>query len=274
MSELVSIITPVYNGEKTIVESIQSVIGQTYTNWELIIVNDGSTDDTLKIANQFYSHKIKIIDSDNFGVSSARNLGITNSSGKYIVPLDADNTLDKDFLSLCLKEFERNSNLKLVYTEANLFGGLTGLWNLPDYNYKTLLHYNMIDNCAVYLREDFNRVGGYRLNMVEGLEDWDFWIALLSIYTEDQVKKITTPLFNYRVSNSSRRSTLIETKKFDSMLQNIVYNNFEIYNAHYSDIHNRIICYDYNNTMMRKWPVRLIISLLNTMNKIKKMLLK
>lgn len=274
MSKLVSIITPVYNGEKTIAESIQSVIGQSYTNWELIIVNDGSTDNTLKVANEFCGEKIRIINSENFGVSSARNLGITNSSGKYIVPLDADNTLEKEFLSLCINEFESDSNLKLVYTEANLFGDSIGLWNLPNYNYQTMLHYNMIDNCAVYLRDDFNRVGGYRLNMVNGLEDWDFWIALLSIYNENQVKKINTPLFNYRVSNLSRRSTLLKSKKFDSMLQNIVHNNFEIYNSHYSDIHNRIICYDYHHKMMQKWPVRLLINLLNTTYQIKKRLIK
>lgn len=274
MSELVSIITPVYNGENTIGEMILSVLNQSYINWELIIVNDGSTDNTLKIVNEFYSDKIRLIDSENFGVSSARNLGITNSTGKYIVPLDADNTLEKDFLSLCINEFESDSNLKLVYTEANLFGDSIGLWNLPNYNYRTMLQYNMIDNCAVYLRDDFNRVGGYRLNMVNGLEDWDFWIALLSNYNENQVKKINIPLFNYRVSNLSRRSSLLKSKKFDSMQQNIVYNNFEIYNSHYSDIHNRIISFDYHHKMVRKWPVSKLINLLNTIHKIKKRLKK
>lgn len=271
---IVSIITPVFNGESTIGEMIQSVLNQKFTNWELIIVNDGSTDNTLNIINEFHSEKIKIINSENFGVSSARNLAVINSTGKYIVPLDADNTLESDFLNLCINEFKNDSNLKLVYTEANLFGDSTGLWNLPKYNFKTMLHYNMVDNCAVYTRDDFNRIGGYRLNMVDGLEDWDFWIALLSIYKEDQVKKITTPLFNYRVSDLSRRTTLLASRKFENMLQNIVYNNFEIYNAHFPDIHKRIISFDYTEAVMRKWPVRIVINFLNILHKVKRRFIK
>jgi hypothetical protein len=148
-------------------------------------------------------------------------------------------------------------------------GEESGLWNLSNYNFKTMLHFNMIDNCAMYLKEDFDRVGGYRTNMVNGLEDWDFWIALLSVYEDKQVYKIDLPLFNYRVSKSSRRMTLLESKNFDSMLQNIVYNNFEIYNSHFPDIHNRIISYDYQSNVLKKWPVRVILSVINTFYKIK-----
>jgi glycosyltransferase involved in cell wall biosynthesis len=269
MKDLVSIITPVFNGEQTIELTIKSVLNQSYLNWELIIVNDGSIDNTLKIVKEYSNDKIIVIDSENHGVSSARNLAVSFSRGKYLVPLDADNTLESDFLIACLKNFECDSNLRLVYTEANLFGEESGLWNLSNYNFKTMLHFNMIDNCAMYLKEDFDRVGGYRTNMVNGLEDWDFWIALLSVYEDKQVYKIDLPLFNYRVSKSSRRMTLLESKNFDSMLQNIVYNNFEIYNSHFPDIHNRIISYDYQSNVLKKWPVRVILSLINTFHKIK-----
>jgi glycosyltransferase involved in cell wall biosynthesis len=274
MKDLVSIITPVFNGEHTIEETIQSVLNQTYLHWELIIVNDGSIDNTLQIANEYSCDKILVIDSENFGVSSARNLAVSFSRGKYLVPLDADNTLESDFLISCLKKFESDQNLRLVYTEANLFGEKSGLWNLPKYNFKTMLHFNMIDNCAMYFKDDFDRVGGYRLNMVNGLEDWDFWIALLNLYEDSQVYKIDLPLFNYRVFESSRRITLLESRKFDSMLQNIVYNNFEVYNFHFPDIHNRIISYDYNSKVLQKWPVRIILSIMNTFHSIKFELLK
>ncbi|MEI8116862.1 MAG: glycosyltransferase [Flavobacteriia bacterium] len=269
MKDLVSIITPVFNGEHTIESTIKSVLNQSYENWELIIVNDGSKDSTLKIAKKYSCDKIIVIDSENCGVSNARNLAVSFSRGKYLVPLDADNTLESDFLISCIKKFEIDSNLRLVYTEANLFGDDSGLWNLPKYNYKTMLHFNMIDNCAMFFKDDFNRVGGYRLNMINGLEDWDFWIALLSVYEDNQVCKIDLPLFNYRVSKSSRRMTLLKSRKFDSMLQNIVLNNFEVYNSHFPEIHNRIISYDYHRNVLKKWPVRILVSAMNTFHNLK-----
>ena len=92
MGELASIIIPAYNAERYISEAIESVINQTYTNWELIIVNDGSTDNTEKIA-QSYAQKdsrITYITQENKGVSVARNIGYNASKGDYLGFLDAD----------------------------------------------------------------------------------------------------------------------------------------------------------------------------------------
>jgi len=86
----VSVIIPVYNCERYIASAIRSVLEQTYTNWELIIVNDGSTDGTLEICQSFLEKDIKIINQINQGISAARNAGIRNSQGEYIALLDAD----------------------------------------------------------------------------------------------------------------------------------------------------------------------------------------
>lgn len=91
---LVSVIIPLYNSEKYISETIKSVISQSYNNWEIIIVNDGSTDNSLCIAQSFKSEKVKIISVNNGGASKARNIGFENSSGDYIQYLDADDILD------------------------------------------------------------------------------------------------------------------------------------------------------------------------------------
>lgn len=272
----VSVIVPCYNANLTIIETLASVHAQTYEYVECLIVDDGSTDDTVHNVEKYIDDKnnFRLIKINNSGVSNARNTGIRESKGRYILPLDSDDLIDNTFIEKFFNYFNENQDLKLVYSEGLLFGDENGLWNLPVYNFKKMLHYNMVGNSSMFLKEDFERVGGYRENMTHGLEDWDFWIALLSIYDNEQVYKIDEPLFHYRVSNSSRRLTLIESMKFDKMLQNIVFNNFDVYNSHFPGIHNRILSYDYNSKMLEKWPVRILINGLNLLNKIKLKLMK
>ena len=228
--QLISVIVPCFNQEDLILQTLESVSSQTYSNWECIIVNDGSTDNSqIKIQDFIQKDsRFKLINIKNSGVSVVRNTAVANSNGTYLFPLDGDDYINKDCLEKCLSEFEKNQDVKLVYTGAEFFGKENGPWDLPDFDYATMLKYNMVDNSSMFLREDFDRVGGYRTNMVHGLEDWDFFIALLEPYTNGQVIKIKEPLFHYRVTEKSRRNTLVNTSKFDLMLDNIVFNNFKI----------------------------------------------
>ena len=111
---LVSIITPAYNASKYIKETIESVLNQTYDNWELIIINDGSTDDTEKIVNSFKDRRIKLISQKNMGVSAARNRGLSEAKGEFITFLDADDILPPKSLEVRVKYLKENSNIDLV----------------------------------------------------------------------------------------------------------------------------------------------------------------
>lgn len=102
-SPLVSIIMPLYNAQNYVAEAIQSVINQTYKNWELIIVNDGSTDDSLLVAKQFESDKIKIFSQENKGQCGANNYGYSLSNGSYIKFFDADDILSTQTLEFQFK---------------------------------------------------------------------------------------------------------------------------------------------------------------------------
>ncbi|HMG81448.1 MAG TPA: glycosyltransferase family A protein [Ferruginibacter sp.] len=270
-SNMISIIVPCYNYGHYVVEMLNSVVEQTYTNWECIIINDGSTDNSKQIIENYIKDdkRFTFINSENAGVSVARNMAIAQAKGKYIFPLDADNKLYPDCLLKCITVFEKEPATKLVHTEAQLFGDENRLWQLPSYDYKTMLHYNMVDNSCLFLKEDFNRVGGYRINMVNGLEDWDFFIALLAPYSNDQVVKINEPLYYYRVDKRSRRSTLENTHQFDLMLDNIIYNNYSIYQKYYPNIFERIQKYDYYNTIMNKPSIKFIVQLHNKLHKLK-----
>lgn len=100
---MISVIVNVYNGEKYITKCIDSIINQTYKDLEIIIVNDGSTDNTLDICKKYKDNRIKIITTKNMGLSLSRNIGIDNSKGEYIYFLDADDYIDPDTLEYLYK---------------------------------------------------------------------------------------------------------------------------------------------------------------------------
>ncbi len=118
---LVSVIMPAYNAEKYISKSIQSVLEQTYQNWQLIIVNDGSKDDTSSIIKCFDDKRIRLIEQENSGVSKARNTGIEYSDGEYIAFLDSDDIwLDKK-LEVQVNFMLNNLNIVLSYMDYSSF---------------------------------------------------------------------------------------------------------------------------------------------------------
>jgi teichuronic acid biosynthesis glycosyltransferase TuaG len=114
MGILVSIITPAYNAECFIVETIQSILNQTYQEWELIVINDGSTDSTSELVTAFSDPRIYLIEQQNSGVSAARNAGLELVKGKYITFLDADDILPPKSLEARVAYFEANPDVDLL----------------------------------------------------------------------------------------------------------------------------------------------------------------
>jgi glycosyltransferase involved in cell wall biosynthesis len=250
-NQTVSVIIPCYNMCEYVLETIESVLLQTYQDFEIIIVNDGSTDATQEILESIANPKIKIIHTINQGLANARNTGISNSSGKYILPLDADDRISNRYLELACAAFQSNPNLNLVYGRAEYFGDQKEEWNLEKFDLKKLLMYNQIYASAIFKREDYNKTKGYDSQMKFGWEDWEFWISLLGSHADPQVHFITQEIvFYYRVRNNSMIRVLPKNQK-DYLLQVIyckhapLYNNlfnnpFELYyeNQYYRKIIN------------------------------------
>lgn len=208
-----SIIVPCYKQAQFLNEALQSVLEQGFSNWECIIVNDGSPDNTGEVAKKWITldHRFKYFYQRNQGVSAARNLGISHSKGKYILPLDADDKIDSLYIEKALAEFENNENLKIVYCQARKFGNVDEVWKLPKFSLYTLASSNMIFSSAVYKKSDWLLVGGYDKNMVLGLEDWEFWIALLK--NGGQVRQIDHFGFFYRIKENSRTKEINESNR-------------------------------------------------------------
>lgn len=118
MNDLVSILIPAYNSEKWIGETIKSAINQTWSNKEIIIVDDGSTDNTLRIVREFESRLVKIITQENSGASAARNTALAHAQGDYIQWLDSDDILAPDKLSQQFKYVDMWNNEKVLFSSA------------------------------------------------------------------------------------------------------------------------------------------------------------
>ncbi|OOR90184.1 hypothetical protein B0181_04730 [Moraxella caviae] len=201
---LVSIVIPYYNCAKYILETLDSIKSQTYTNYEIIIVNDGSNpSDTQFIENVLKTEsKIKYIYQENQGVSAARNAGGHIAQGEFLLFLDADDVIKPTFLEKTLSAMLQNPNCKLAYTRVEFFEAQTGEWKLPAYtDFKNLLISNKIPAThALHKKVDFDAVGGFD----EGLlthEDWDYWIRLLK--NGGDVIRLDEILFKYRKRNDN-----------------------------------------------------------------------
>lgn len=209
----VSIIVPCFKQAQFLDDSLQSVFEQTYQNWECIIVDDGSPDNVEEIANNWIKKDIrfKYIKKENGGLSSARNFGIENSLGEYVLPLDADDRIMSMYIELAIDAFKNEKDLKVVYCKAEKFGIDSGEWILPEFSLDNLARLNNIFCSAVYKKADWQMSGGYDKSLRDGLEDWEFWIAILK--NGGLVKKINYLGFQYRIKSDSMITNLIDAKR-------------------------------------------------------------
>lgn len=229
MKDLISIIVPVYNSELTIEETLLSIKKQKYANIELIIVNDGSKDNSKKLIENFINNNnslnIKLFNINNIGVALARNYGVNKSNGKYVVFIDSDDLLHEDYVELAYSEFLKNNELCLVYSDVEFFGAKSGLWKLREFSIRNMLINNCIPIFAMFKKEDFINLNGFDKNL-NFAEDWELWLRMIKI--NSNVCKINRTLYYYRQSeNETSLTNMAITNK------NIDYSRLYIFNKHY-----------------------------------------
>ncbi|WP_061224118.1 glycosyltransferase family A protein [Leptospira weilii] len=206
---LVSVIIPCYNYGKYIHQTIKSVIEQNYKNWEIIVVDDGSDDEyTIKELEEL-KKTYTVIKIDRSGPAVARNVGIDAAKGEFILPLDSDDMIHKDYLLEAMSAYEKNPSLGIVYCEAEFFGSIKGKWNLPEYRFPDILLDNCIFVSSVFRKSDWKEVGGFNENMKNEWEDYDFWLSLIEKGRD--IHRIPQVMFYYRRGHVSRSSRSIES---------------------------------------------------------------
>ncbi len=214
----VSVIIPCFNHGGYLDETVASVLAQSFRDFEIIVVNDGSTDDaTLRLLAASRWPQTRVIHTANQGVAMARNNGIREAQGEYILPLDADDLIAPTYLEKTVAVLDRSAQTGIVYSHADCFGSRKGFWPVPDFSRKGMLLTNLIFCSALFRRQDWERVGGYNPNMISGWEDWDFWISLLELGRE--VYRIPEVLFSYRIVAGSRERSMDRQKQVAMHLQ-------------------------------------------------------
>ncbi len=203
----ISVIIPCYNQGQYIDEAVESVLAQSFEDYEIIIINDGSTDKyTAELLKDYNMPKTRVIHSSNQGLSAARNRAVTAAGGKYILPLDADDKIGKDYLIKASEMLNRERDIGIIYCESEFFGDRKGRWNLPEYTLEKMLLENLIFASAFFRKKDWQKVGGYNSNMKAGWEDWDFWLSIIDLGRK--VYKIPEVLFYYRIKKHSMITNL------------------------------------------------------------------
>lgn len=196
---LASIVIPVYNQAQFLPEAVSSALAQTYGNVEVIVVNDGSTDDSLAKAKEWGS-AIKLVNQSNKGLPGARNAGVMNSSGEVMLMLDADDWIDKDYLAKTVPLMM--DGVGAVTTGTAPFGEYNGCdWEAVKPRLENLKVRNGLVYCSLIRRAAFLETGGYNPRMTWGYEDWNLWIDIMKRGWD--IIALMEPLFHYRVKAAS-----------------------------------------------------------------------
>lgn len=199
----VSVIIPCYNHGAYLDEAVGSVLSQSFTDFEIVVVNDGSSDpETVRLLNAYHKPKTRVIHTKNAGVSRARNTGIRSARGTYILPLDADDRIGATYLEQAVAILDARPEVGIVYCDEDMFGEREGVWQMPPYDSTALLFDNLIFPSAMYRKSDWEEVGGYSAKFIYGWEDWDFWVSLSRL--NKTVIKIPEILYYYRIRSDSR----------------------------------------------------------------------
>ena len=216
---LVSVIMPCYNDGKYIPQAVDSLRKQTYQEIELIVIDDGSDEQaTIDAIQNLHYPQMKLLHSDHLGPACARNRGIREAKGKYILPLDADDLIEPEYIQKAVNILEEKPSVGIVYCHADMFGENGGPWELPDYSLRAMLVENCIFVTSLFRKADWEAVGGFCESFKAGMEDYDFWLSLLE--RDLEVYQFPEVYFHYRIKPISRTSSF--HRNYDEVQQTYV----------------------------------------------------
>jgi glycosyltransferase involved in cell wall biosynthesis len=195
---LACIVIPCFNYGRYVREAVESALAQTVSSLEIIVVDDGSTDpETRRVLDALADlPRVRIVRQPNQGLPTARNTGVLLARSEYVCCLDADDTVEPTYVEMAIAVLEADRSVGFVCSWVRLFGDEVGIWKTRDFDIDDALIENHTAAGAVFRRDDWLAVGGYRPDMRQGYEDWDFWLRIAALGRRGRV--VRTPLFNHR----------------------------------------------------------------------------
>ena len=200
----VSIVLPTYNGEKYIRESVESIINQSFTDWELIIVDDCSTDHTAMIVDQYASEdfRIKVIhNKKNQKLPQSLNIGFGICEGEYLTWTSDDNYYKKDAIKEMYNYLHENEKISMVCADMDVIDDVgKKLYELKMFDELDVFYNNCVGACFMYKRKVLDELGGYDVDMFL-VEDYAYWLKILKRY--ERIGYIRNILYVYRMHENS-----------------------------------------------------------------------
>lgn len=217
---LVSIIIPCYNDAQYIEQAVQSALNQTYSNIEVIVVDDGSNAETKAVLKKIEPKISQLITQENQGQSTARNVGIKAANGEFILVLDSDDYFEPSFCEEAEAVFCSDASIKIVTCQATLLfsDNKKELYIPKGGDIKNFMYGNCALGTSVFKKEDWKNASGYDETMRSGFEDWEFFIRLLK--SGGTAFVIQKPLYTYRKREAS---TTTRANKVRYDLLNYIY---------------------------------------------------
>jgi hypothetical protein len=176
----VSVVIPCFNHGRYLRETVESVLAQTFQQLEVVIVDDGSTDDSAAVAEALCAaepDRVRLLRQPNSGHPAvARNNGIRATSGEYVLCLDADDRIPPDWLGACVAALDSRLDAGVAYTDQQDFGASDRYHRVADYDFRAQTHKNWFGICSLFRRAAWEAVGGWDPEIALS-EDWDFWIG-------------------------------------------------------------------------------------------------
>ncbi len=242
---MISVILPVHNGEQYLSDAIESILRQTYTDLELIIVDDCSTDKTAEIINKYKKKdlRIRVIrNGQNLKLPSSLNRGFQVSRGEYLTWTSDDNILHEEMLKTLKHELDCNRHIDFVYADMDFIDNSGKILDIEDRRRGIIWYENCIGACFLYRRKIYEEIGGYDTTLFL-VEDYEYWLRIARKYNILHLKR---KLYKYRKHKDSltvQKRDQVTNKKIE-MLERLLTDNliaeknknrmrFQLVNAYY-----------------------------------------
>jgi glycosyltransferase involved in cell wall biosynthesis len=230
-----SVIMPVFDPGPFLAQALASVAAQTFRDWELVIVDDGSTDPATvaRLDEAARRPGITLVRTENRGTAAARNTAVEHARGEVIVPLDADDHLAPTFLERTVPILEAEPAVGVVHTWIGLVGGHHGVWRTGAFTLRELLARCTIHVTSPFRRHVWEDVGGWDSRFHESSEDWDFWLGAAARGVT--ARCVPEVLAYYRRSPTSRERRARAPEVADKLMRDLVRKHRALYEAHLED---------------------------------------
>jgi glycosyltransferase involved in cell wall biosynthesis len=231
----IAVVIPCFNHGRYLDEAVSSVLAQTFQDFEIVIVNDGSTDqDTVRLLEAYGRPRTRVLHQENRGLPAARNTGIRATDAPLICALDADDRLAPEWFRKGVAVLDGDPQIAFVSHWVETFGDEQAVWAPEQCDLATLLDRNTVNGAALVRRSAYDDAGGFDESFRAGCEDWDFWITLVERGFHGAI--VREVLFYYRRRADSMSRQMLADGVYPDLFHALVQKHRRSYEAHALDL--------------------------------------